>query len=449
MMKRLLLNLLNGARLALLRDCSDDAFDTSWPALWFIVAVFAAYTIGFDFLEVEPPREFYADGFVAEFATLGILMLAGSVTALAFRRPGRSLAVVVVLYNAILVPWLVQKTIFTMDPGWLQGRDAHNALYNIFGVWYFLTAFRAVTLNFDPAPVKQLLGGVLLLAAMLAPSRYVYFDDFWYRDYSEREQSEFDKTSHEKLFGIQHALIDRQVETMRPSAPGTVDAFGIVLGSFGYQDVFKREVAFVADTLANAYGMKDRVIRLLNNEDTVLDLPLAMAANLEYALKTVAAKMQTEEDILILYTTSHGSARNGLAVTLDYGMRFENLDAKRIGDALDVAGIENRVIFVSACYSGSMIPALQNPRSLVMTAAAEDRESYGCSDVSDMTFFAHAYFRQALPQADGLIEAFEIAKHKIREREDGEGLEKHSDPQIFVGSEIVDVLEKYDPNAGD
>ena len=63
---------------------------------------------------------------------------------------------------------------------------------------------------------------------------------------------------------------------------------------------------------------------------------------------------------------------------------------------LDDAGIRNRVIVVSSCYSGTFVDALRDDDTLVMTASAKDRNSFGCSNEADFTYFGKAYFDEAL-----------------------------------------------------
>ena len=64
--------------------------------------------------------------------------------------------------------------------------------------------------------------------------------------------------------------------------------------------------------------------------------------------------------------------------------------------ALDEAGIQRRVVVVSACYSGGFVPALADARTLVITAARHDRPSFGCGVSSRITYFGEAFLAGAL-----------------------------------------------------
>ena len=102
---------------------------------------------------------------------------------------------------------------------------------------------------------------------------------------------------------------------------------------------------------------------------------------------------------------------------------------------LDESNVKWRVVIVSACYSGSFIDDLASPTTLVITAAASDRASFGCSNENEWTYFGRAYFEQALKQTGSLTSAFEIAKEIIAAREIVENKEA-SLPQLSLGDEI-------------
>jgi hypothetical protein len=102
---------------------------------------------------------------------------------------------------------------------------------------------------------------------------------------------------------------------------------------------------------------------------------------------------------------------------------------------LQDSGIKWRVIVISACHSGSFIDELSNPNAIVITASAPDKTSFGCSDDRDLTYFGEAFYRDALPGAKSLREAFDTASADIAAREKREDIDA-SEPQAFFGEEI-------------
>jgi hypothetical protein len=75
---------------------------------------------------------------------------------------------------------------------------------------------------------------------------------------------------------------------------------------------------------------------------------------------------------------------------------------------------------------------LRDSQTIVITAAAADRTSFGCSNDRDLTYFGEAFYRDALPGAGSLREAFENAKAAIAARERLEHVTP-SNPQAYFG----------------
>jgi hypothetical protein len=121
-------------------------------------------------------------------------------------------------------------------------------------------------------------------------------------------------------------------------------------------------------------------------------------------------------------------------------MQFNDLPADKLASMLTQSGIRWRVIVISACYSGGFIDALKDPYSLIVTSASKDRQSAGCSNDSDASWFTDAYFKHALPRTKSFIGAFELARQTIARREQAAGLEA-SRPQIFIGRQIKKRLQ--------
>jgi hypothetical protein len=111
-----------------------------------------------------------------------------------------------------------------------------------------------------------------------------------------------------------------------------------------------------------------------------------------------------------------------------------------LASALNDSGIKWRVIIISACHSGAYIKHLENPQTIVITAAEADKTSFGCSDDRDLTYFGEAFYRDALPNSKSLVDAFNMAKTAIAQREKEEDVTP-SNPQAFFGEELRRKLE--------
>ena len=146
--------------------------------------------------------------------------------------------------------------------------------------------------------------------------------------------------------------------------------------------------------------------------------------------------MNGESDILFLILTSHGS-RDGLAVVA--GRLVETLKPSNLSEMLGRTGVRNKVVIISACYSGVFIPRLADAETLVITAADADHPSFGCEDKAKWTYFGDAFFNAALRRANNLKDAFLMARSLVLKRELREGFEP-SHPQMAGGGKVEPLL---------
>jgi hypothetical protein len=115
------------------------------------------------------------------------------------------------------------------------------------------------------------------------------------------------------------------------------------------------------------------------------------------------------------------------------------LTPQQLASTLDNEGIKNRIVIVSACYSGAFVAPLQNDNTIVMTASDEKSTSFGCAPERDWTYFGDALFRQSLLPGTDFQGAFDHARILIQ----GWELMDHvpsSNPQGSFGPALVAKL---------
>jgi hypothetical protein len=244
----------------------------------------------------------------------------------------------------------------------------------------------------------------------------------------------------EEVFYAQPRLLAGQLDGIEAGKVGVSEIF--VLGVAGNQEgVFMREAVAVEQLFKERYATTGHSAILVNNISTVRKLPFANRESLSRALGRIGERMNGEEDLLFLFLTSHGSENHRFSIQLP-PLEFSDITPDMLRKALDDSGIRRRVIVISACYSGGFIPALADSKTLVITAAAADRNSFGCNDTNALTDFGRAYFDEALRETRSLTEAFDRAKTIIAGREAASGLTP-SLPQIAGGESLRTQLEWF------
>jgi hypothetical protein len=417
--------------------------------LLLVVLLTTAVELALGRLEVAGPAWFNLRGYLATWWGSGATVLL--VWSLLASRPtdvGASRA-------SGVASWFVLWMLAAMLPGVvsqvLSALQAHELLDDVFSesallawcVYFGLLAWTvAIALRLGwhfGLDRKRLAALGLGLCAIFGLSTWQIPDRPWEADAAAQEPAPRLALTQE-LFEAQQALWQQAVR-LAPQRPGVVDVYGLVFAPYGSEDVFLRESNLVADVLAQRFDAQRRVVSLVNNPATGTTHPWATTLNLLRAIDAIAAQMDKQEDVLVVYLTSHGASNFQLAAA-NPPLQVDTLSPGDLRRALDEAGIRNRVIAISACFSGGWVGPLAGDTTLVMTAADADHTSYGCGSRSELTFFGRAMFDEQLRRTRSFEQAFAAAVPVIRQREVEAGKpDGFSNPQISVGEKIRPVLQ--------
>ena len=279
-----------------------------------------------------------------------------------------------------------------------------------------------------------LLGGYLWLGQLmdLRPT-------FWAPpDNVDAPDSSMSVEAAEELLFDQQGRLDEALEAVAPAAAGRRSVFFVGFAGVASQKVFAEEIKLAAHVVAERFDSASRQLLLINDHRDVDSYPLATVSGLHYGLGELAKKMNPERDILFLALSSHGSDEPLLSVTNGI-LPLQQVTGDNLAAALRDSGIKWRIIVISACHAGAFIAPLKDPYTVLITAAAADRTSFGCADDRDLTYFGEAFYRDALPRASTLQEAFALTRAAIAKREQAEGVTA-SEPQAYFGEQIEQLL---------
>ena len=442
-------NLRAGLRFALFRPVAASDFKAAPLQLALLFALkFLLYGAA-DFVLNGPNPSFNVFG-VGDFGTKTLLFLAAGVAVLAVVGAVDLLRWLVTISAGFLVAYLIYLLVYVgidrLFPD-SAGDRLLTGLYAAWVLWSLAIVLRAVVLLAGCSPCAALLPVSVFALFNLVLGHALPDEDIFLPAAEKPAAATADSPiDGEALFYRQRALLYEAAGKLMAGKPGVTDLYFLGFAGESDEHVFAHEVEFAKDLFDRRFGTAGRSLALVNSPATADRLPLANAHNLEAALKAVAKRMNRNEDVLFLFLTSHGSQDHRLSVQFS-PLPLNDLPAARLKALLDEAGIRNRVVVVSACYSGGFLDVLQDEHSLIMTAASRDRSSFGCGTESDYTYFGQAFFVEALQNTRSFVEAFGRARAWIEAREKSEGKEP-SLPQIHVGKGIVQPLSALEAKAG-
>lgn len=147
-------------------------------------------------------------------------------------------------------------------------------------------------------------------------------------------------------------------------------------------------------------------------------------------------KAQTAKAGCLFYISSHGGPEGAL---LGRELLRPSLLAAMLNDACPD---RPSVVVISACFSGVFIAPLQKSDRLILTAAREDRASFGCGE-SDRYPYFDACFLSSVPTAHDFAALGAAVKACVARKEKETGAEPASEPQMWIGPALRPMLPLY------
>ncbi|MGB7947488.1 MAG: C13 family peptidase [Candidatus Binatia bacterium] len=433
-------NAVRAFRLAFLQRDVVDGF----PATWWQVATFGALTVLipllYDFATIGIAGRLDWEAVPLAIAHIPVILLAVIVTAQVLGSADQTLSLLqTFLTVAMVIDLIVYLTYFVAVRLYPQPWPYQiNVAYNVLpAIWLALACARAAVGPLSGLIGKRTVGYAVCIILLALPLTRMYRErSLWQPAKNELDSSQR-VLAEDALYG-QPEILERELNAVKAGRRGVVDVYFIGIGGYANQDVFMKEVDAVSRLFRERFGSEGKSIRLVNNSKSLGDVPLASVTGLRKSLRRIANVMNNEEDVVFLFLTSHGSPTHRFA--LDFSpLQFHELTPQRLRGLLDESGIKNRVVVVSACYSGGFIEPLKTGSSLIIAASAADKNSFGCTNEAEWTYFGKAFFDEALRETHSFVEAFEAAKPVIAAREKEQGFTP-SEPQMALGDDIKPTL---------
>ena len=145
------------------------------------------------------------------------------------------------------------------------------------------------------------------------------------------------------------------------------------------------------------------------------------------------------DDIVFVYVSTHGAP--GLLGRSAGGEELEPVDPADLRAWLAPLRDRDTVLILSACFSGSFIPALQASHRIIFTAARLDRTSFGCQAGAEHTVFGDALLRALRVPRTSLRTIVAATRATVAARERQLRVDLPSQPQLSVGRAVTRLYD--------
>jgi hypothetical protein len=152
-------------------------------------------------------------------------------------------------------------------------------------------------------------------------------------------------------------------------------------------------------------------------------------------LQRIAALPARSGDRCLIFLTSHGERGAGVWLARSNAALSPDELAQALSRGCAAAPT---VVVVSACYSGSFATGkMAKPNRIVLTAARNDRPSFGCQDHRVYNFFDECLLG-ALPKSSTWRTVANGSRECVRRMERALG-ERPSEPQAYFGAVVANL----------
>ncbi len=430
-------NLVNGVRLIFFKRVALSEFYVSHDQLVALILLLIGVTYIGSYILSLPKPEFSQYGLSTIAIQLFFIALAVYLYSKIFRAKESILSLYIVflsIWPLFHLVWIVIGKNVAFNYWEFFGNN--KLYYIILNIWIAFVVVSMLVRNFEKNKKHVFLSVFIYVAVLAIPLNYLSTGGFWYEKYVY--EKEYKTLNQETTYYNQFQFIENIRKNLRPQRRAISDIYFVGFASYSKEDVFMKEVQYAKRMFDDKYDTKGRSVALINNKKTLEKIPLASKSNLNLVLEHIGKLIDPDDDVLFLYVTSHGSKKHKISVRMN-PLNLNELDPTDLKTALIKSGIKYRVLLISACYSGGFVEPLKDDYTLIFTASAKNKTSFGCSNKNEFTYFGRAVFKDNMEKNYNFISAFNNAIESIKKKEKKNKL-TYSDPQLFIGSKIREKI---------
>ena len=249
------------------------------------------------------------------------------------------------------------------------------------------------------------------------------------------------------LLGLSTQL-DRAESALAKSNPGERTLVFVAAALHSQSTAFQSDALAMENRLAG-FGMPMQSIMLSNPPKGQATLfPAATQQNLNEVFTRVGAWSDKYPLTVVVLLSSHGHV-DQLAIDIA-GRAYPPIRSSVLDNWLRrINPTAPTAVLLSACHSGSFVPALANGTRVLLTASAADRSSFGCSPKSTNSWFIESLLEQGMHPALSWSDSFARTAKRVDAKEKElkllPSLPQASIPKAWADAPLSDWLRGLRP----
>lgn len=239
-----------------------------------------------------------------------------------------------------------------------------------------------------------------------------------------------------------------QVERLRQSLlkvvdhnPLLTDMYFVGIAGDGEQEIFRRDVTLVKNLFDETFQTQQRSHLLINGRHKNVSAPLATRESIEASLNDITAKMDANEDILLVMLSGTATKDHEFVLSQP-GLALSNLTANDLGSILKGLPVKNKIVIISTCYAGGFVKPIKDDNTLIVVASAEDNTLFNCGGYRQNTVFVETFFEQYFSASPNFELAFDNTRNDIAALESQLGYPA-SEPLIFRPKAMITAMDRW------
>jgi hypothetical protein len=377
----------------------------------------------------------------AELAAFALLVAIAALLAWAFSDPPTLVGLPVVVLASLPMVQLASVgpsivAAFDEAPDWLA-----DTVYYLVLAWYAAVLVRSAYVVLQPHRLRfwrALAAGALLTAPLGLPPDMLPTASWWTQ---AADALAMDATSPvaEPVVALQRELQDQALGALEEHRQGEIDLYFIAFAPDGAGASWRPRIEKAREVMDRHWSTEARSITYVNDATNLTEAPMATVTHLREALEEVAASIDPDEDIVMLFVGGRSNPDGSMRVSLP-PLGLVQLSGPGLAHLFREAGIRWRVIVAAVCNPQPFVEALADENTLIVAAAGPGETAAGCARGGEPTSLPDVLFGEALTSAATLPAAFQLVQRRLAEH----GVH----PVVHVGEAIAPRLARLRGTTG-